>query len=118
MKGWGEVAAGDLGSVLHLRELAHLTRFTVLILAPIFGLLVLLEKKAGADDRRYLSRNFFNDVLYTFFYQVPYTVFILLIVDFSFYWVHRLAESLIYPSTQYRRQPPDTASTQPGPRLC
>lgn len=112
----------ELARVVHLRELAQYTRWTILVFAPIFVLIVLLEKRSGADERRYLSRNFFNDILYAFFYQVPYTVFILLpimavfkphigvflpglplpvsltafllIVDFGFYWIHRLQHAV------------------------
>jgi sterol desaturase/sphingolipid hydroxylase (fatty acid hydroxylase superfamily) len=112
----------DWISTLHLPELFRYSRFTFFLFTPIFVLIVLAEKKGGADSGRYASRNFLNDFIYLAFYQVPYTVFILapimalvkphvgvflprlplpvsivlylLIVDFGFYWLHRVQHAL------------------------
>lgn len=66
--GSAEGLAG-LVRMLRLDELAAGTLQAGLLVAGFFVVIYLLERRAGADGSRYLTRNFLNDVLYTLFYR-------------------------------------------------
>ncbi|HET7746153.1 MAG TPA: sterol desaturase family protein [Vicinamibacteria bacterium] len=109
-----------LGSIPWDRALPLLGR-TAAIFAGLFVAVFIVERLSGADAGRYRRRDFIQDGVYFFFYQVPYTVLVLgpihralrphippllpeahpflasllffAITDFSFYWIHRLQHS-------------------------
>jgi sterol desaturase/sphingolipid hydroxylase (fatty acid hydroxylase superfamily) len=62
-------ATGSIAALVRVEELARSTGRAALILLAFFLLVYLLEWRAGADRRRYRTRNFVNDVCFALFYQ-------------------------------------------------
>ncbi len=58
----------DLIHAFHLRAIAGSLRDALLFFAALFVVIYLLEARQGADQKRYLSRNFAVDVFYSLFY--------------------------------------------------
>ncbi len=56
-------------ALIHLRELGVSSAVAVATLAPFYAVVAWFEHRAGADQGRYRTRNFVNDVAYTLFYR-------------------------------------------------
>jgi sterol desaturase/sphingolipid hydroxylase (fatty acid hydroxylase superfamily) len=67
----------ELADRLHLQALAISTLKASVVLVVLFVFVFFCETRRGTDRSRYLTRNFFNDVLYSLFYRGGvYNVFI------------------------------------------
>jgi len=113
-----------LESIPHGSEIALHTRKALLAMGGMFVVVYVLEALAGADKKRYLSRNFINDFVYCMFYRSGIYVFFIylpimnllgpyvtlsflegiplpllvvlhwLLRDFLTYWTHRAQHSV------------------------
>ena len=59
----------DLGRLIHAGQLARSTAEACAIYGAFTLVVFLFERRAGVDPRRYRTRHFLNDVLYTLFYK-------------------------------------------------
>lgn len=68
----------ELVRLIHGVELVRSTGYATLVYTAFFLAVFLLEGREGGDPRRYRSRHFVNDVVYTLFYKGGfYNVFLL-----------------------------------------
>ena len=62
-------ALADLAARLHLGALALSTLKAGAVLVVLFVFVFVCESRKGTDRSRYLTKNFFNDVIYSLFYR-------------------------------------------------
>jgi sterol desaturase/sphingolipid hydroxylase (fatty acid hydroxylase superfamily) len=62
-------ALAELAARLHLGALALSTLKAGAVLVVLFVFVFVCESRKGSDRSRYLTKNFFNDVLYSLFYR-------------------------------------------------
>jgi sterol desaturase/sphingolipid hydroxylase (fatty acid hydroxylase superfamily) len=59
----------DFAERVHAGQIVASMFWAIGVYGAIFGIVYLLERRAGRDTARYRTRNFVNDVLYTIFYK-------------------------------------------------